>query len=147
MSHAMGKGFSRHIWTVQIQTSQWMHIYSLIWAFGLYWYVLQYPLILTVNVWNFEHFITYLFGFNFAFHAVLSYNTWWNCKQCRPWSDCSSGAVWSVSTLFADAFLVRKDNKFKSRCYFFLRNFNPCCAEWIKIPRPLLTVSQSDCLS
>ena len=43
-----------------------------------------FSLTLTVNVFSFS----YLLGLNFAFSAVLSQNTWWNGKQCRPWSDC-----------------------------------------------------------
>ena len=46
-----------------------------------------------------------LFYLNFAFYVLVSQTTWWNGKQCRPWSD-FSGAVWSRSALFACAILL-----------------------------------------
>ena len=49
----------------------------------------------------------HLFLFFSQVHPVFLF--WEFCrssgKHCRPWSDCSLGAVWSGSTLFAVAFL------------------------------------------
>ena len=57
-----------------------------------------------------------------------------NGRQCRPWSNCSSGAVWSGSTLFAEAglsiyrlnMIVINTCHFVFFCSCFFLAFIPC---------------------
>ena len=50
----------------------------------------------------------------------------WNGKHCRPWSDCSWGAVWSGSTLFAQTSLINTViNNIIGTNVFFTRSFAP----------------------
>ena len=37
---------------------------------------------------------------------------WWNDKKCRPWSNCSYGAVWTGSSLFVLALYPNNKGKY-----------------------------------
>ena len=47
----------------------------------------------TVKVQKFQTFYTILFCLNFAFYSVISVNTKWNGKQCRPDQTVPSGVA------------------------------------------------------
>ena len=59
-----------------------------------------------INLKNYRNFFN-----NWTNYFWLSGRDWQNflglAKQCRPWSDCSLGAVWSGSTQFAQAILPK----------------------------------------
>ena len=63
-----------------------------------------------------------LFGPNFAFYAGVSQNTKWNCKHCRPRSDCffRSSLSWVCTVCI---------------CHFF-SNFCFVCVEVLRPSQP-----------
>ena len=48
-------------------------------------------------------------------HTKVSDKMTQSCKQCRPKSDCSCGAVWSKSTVFAIPLSIFRNNCIKSK--------------------------------